>query len=198
MSLFYGCLQVFLFVFGFQKFEYFFVFLVLAEHLESLVWYTTNLGRRLSCYFLRYFSQLFVSLLCGIQLHFMLFDLNFYSSWVFYSVFLNSFVFSLSFFHFEVTSIDLSSGSLILSYYIHSIYEPSKAFIISISFFTFLIIPFDSVLQFPWLLKLSTWYYMLSFFSTRSVKTLVILHPLFDTNNICIVSEASADEHFLL
>ena len=112
--------------------------------------------------------------------------------------FLNSFVFpclsfTLSNFYWPIfwfTDPFLTIFILLMSLQRHSLS-------LSVSF-TLLIIPLDSVLQFPWLLKLSTWYYMLSFFSTRSFKTLVILHPLFDTNNTCIVSEASADEHFLL
>ena len=72
-----------------------------------------------------------------------------------------------------------------------------QSLFLSVSF-SFLVIPFDSVLQFPWLLKLPTWYYMLSFFSTRFSNTLVISHPLFDTNNFCVISEASADDYFLL
>lgn len=121
----------------------------------------------------------------------------FYSSWVFYSVFFNSFFpsldFSLSNFYwpiFWLTDPFLTIFILFMRLQRHSLF-------LSISF-SFLIIPFDSILQFPWLLRLPTWYYMLSFFSTRSSNTLVISHPLFDTNNFCVISEASADDYFLL
>ena len=48
MSLFYVCLQIFLFVFGFQKFEYFFVFCISwVSSIFSLI-YIINFGRGLA------------------------------------------------------------------------------------------------------------------------------------------------------
>ena len=97
-----------------------------------------------------------------------------------------------------VLTYDLFSSSWILSLVVLSLLKSPSFLLLLFKFF--LVFPFNSILRSPIsLLTLSMCFCMLSIFSIRALNILIILilNPLFDNSNMCVISEFGSTASFV-